>query len=48
MAPTAVVISGFHMLSTVSWNINDMPGTSSHHTANEPRQMMNVYLRPMM
>ena len=48
MLPTAVVISGFHMLSTWSWNAIDMPGTNSHHTANEPRQMMNAYFRPTM
>jgi hypothetical protein len=33
------VMVGSHMFSTWSWKNKDMPGTMSHHTANEPRQM---------
>ena len=37
---------GSHWLSTMSPQNNDMPGTISHHTANEPTQMMKAYFRP--
>ena len=48
MAPTAVVSSGFQALSTWSWKITPIPGTSTHHTASEPRVMMKAYFRPMI
>ena len=48
MSPTAVVMEGSQRLSTWSWKTMAMPGTTSHHTASEPRQMMNAYFRPMM
>ena len=48
MSPTAVVMEGSHWLSTVSGKMSAMPGTMSHHTEREPRQMMRAYLKPMM
>ena len=48
MSPTAVVIDGSHWLSTSAGNSRAMPGTMSHHTASEPRQMMRAYLKPTM
>ena len=36
------------MFNTSLWKAIDIPGTMSHHTANEPRQIMNAYFRPMM
>ena len=46
MSPTAVAIAGFHSLSTVSPNSRAIPGTTNHHTASEPIQMMKAYFRP--
>ena len=31
-----------------SWKITLMPGTISHHTTSEPRQVKKAYFRPMM
>ena len=42
MSPTAVVMDGSHVFSTVSLKSHAMPGTSSHHTAMEPMQIINV------
>ncbi len=39
---------GSHMLRTWSWKMSDIPGTMSHHTANEPRVMKKAYFKPMM
>ena len=48
MSPTAVVIEGSHWFSTSPGKSSAMPGTMIHHTAREPRQMMNAYFRPTM
>ena len=48
MSPTAVVISGFHWLSTSPEKMTAINGTMSHHTTNEPKQTMSAYLKPMM
>ncbi|CUP22346.1 Uncharacterised protein [Segatella copri] len=39
---------GSQALSTLSWKITLMPGTISHHTTSEPRQVKKAYFRPMM
>ena len=48
MLPTVSVIAGFQALRTWSWNITDIRGMMSHHTANEPRHIMSEYFRPTM
>ena len=48
MSPTAVAIEGSHWFSTVSGNSRARPGTMSHHTETEPRQIINAYLNPMI
>ena len=48
ICPTVCVTEASQLFSTTSPNTTDISGTISHHTANEPRQMMNEYFRPMM
>ncbi len=46
ICPTAVLIDGSQALSTESGNSSAMPGTISHHTESEPRQIIKAYFRP--
>ena len=42
ISPTAVVMAGFHSLSTVSENNSAIPGTTSHQTNSEPSVMISA------
>ena len=39
IAPTVFTMLGSQALSTLSWKMTLMPGTISHHTTSEPRQV---------